>query len=65
MADEDESAADPAWRRHSLAFGSWVASVGRIRRRMAGKAPGAMKRRVPEITRRNGGGSLPTVTLRS
>jgi len=60
--NEDKSAVDLAWRRDFLGYSFWVAAGGRIKRRVAGKALGAMKQRVREITNRNGGRSLPTVT---
>jgi hypothetical protein len=59
--NEDKSAVDLAVRRDFLGYGFWVAEGRRIKRRVAGKALGAMKQRVREITSRNGGRSLSTV----
>ncbi len=61
VVNEDKSAVDLAWKRDFLGYSFWVAAGGRIKRRVAGKALGAMKQRVREITGRNGGRSLPTV----
>jgi RNA-directed DNA polymerase len=61
VVNEDKSAVDLAWRRDFLGYSFWVAAGGRIKRRVAGKALGAMKQRVREITGRNGGRNLPTV----
>jgi group II intron reverse transcriptase/maturase len=61
VVNEDKSAVDLAWRRDFLGYSFWVAAGGRIKRRVAGRALGAMKQRVREITGRNGGRSLPTV----
>ena len=58
--NEEKSAVDLAWRRDFLGYGFWVAA-GRIRRRVASKALGAMKERVREITNRNRGRSLTAV----
>jgi len=60
VVNEDKSAVDLAWKRAFLGHSFWVAAGGRIKRRVAGKALGAMKQRVREITGRNGGRSLPT-----
>lgn len=59
--NEDKSAVDLATRRDFLGYGFYVAAGGRIRRRVARKALVAMKERVREITKRNGGRSLSTV----
>jgi len=61
VVNEDKSAVDLAWRRDFLGYSFWVAEGRRIRRRVAGKALGAMKQRVREITNRNGGRSLTAV----
>ncbi len=61
VVNEDKSAVDLAWRRDFLGYSFWVAAGGRIKRRVAGKALGAMKQRVREITGRNRGRSLPMV----
>jgi group II intron reverse transcriptase/maturase len=59
--NEAKSAVDLATRRDFLGYGFWVAAEGRIKRRVASKALGAMKQRVREITNRSGGRSLPAV----
>jgi len=59
--NEEKSAVDLAWRRDFLGYGFWVAAERRIKRRVARKALGAMRKRVREITNRNGGRSLSTV----
>lgn len=59
--NEKKSAVDLAVRRDFLGYSFWVASDGRIKRRVAGKALGAMKDRVREITNRNGGRGLAAV----
>lgn len=61
VVNEEKSAVDLAVRRDFLGYSFWVAAEGRIRRRVARKALGAMKERVREITNRNGGRSLSTV----
>jgi group II intron reverse transcriptase/maturase len=61
VVNEDKSAVDLVWRRDFLGYSFWVAEGRRIRRRVAGKALGAMKQRVREITNRNGGRSLTAV----
>ena len=61
VVNEDKSAVDLAWRRDFLGYSFWVAEGRRIKRRVAGKALGAMKQRVREITGRNRGRSLPKV----
>jgi group II intron reverse transcriptase/maturase len=61
VVNEDKSAVDLAWKRDFLGYSFWVAEGRRIRRRVAGKALGAMKQRVREITNRNGGRSLTAV----
>jgi len=61
QVNEEKSAVDLAVRRDFLGYGFWVAAGKRIKRRVAGKALGAMKERVREITNRNGGRSLPAV----
>ena len=60
--NEDKSAVDSAMKRDFLGYGFWVAAEGRVKRRVARKALGAMKERVREITNRNGGRSLSVVT---
>jgi len=61
QVNEEKSAVDLATRRDFLGYGFWVAAEGRIKRRVAGKALGAMKEKVREITTRNGGRSLSEV----
>jgi group II intron reverse transcriptase/maturase len=60
--NEEKSAVDSAMKRDFLGYGFWVAAEGRVKRRVARKALGAMKERVREITNRNGGRSLSVVT---
>jgi group II intron reverse transcriptase/maturase len=59
--NEAKSAVDLATRRDFLGYGFYVAKGGRIKRRVARKALGAMKERVRAITSRNRGRSLPMV----
>jgi group II intron reverse transcriptase/maturase len=61
VINEEKSAVDLAVRRGFLGYSFWVAGGGRIKRRVARKALGAMKQRVREITNRNGGRSLAVV----
>ena len=56
-----KSAVDLAVRRKFLGFSFWVAAEGRIKLRVAGKALGAMKAKVRELSNRNRGRSVPTV----
>ena len=60
--NEAKSAVDLATRRDFLGYGFYVAKGGLIKRRVARKALVAMKERVREITNRNGGRSLSTVS---
>jgi RNA-directed DNA polymerase len=61
VVNEEKSAVDLAWKRDFLGSSFWVAAEGRIKRRVARKALGAMKERVRAITNRNGGRSLSGV----
>jgi group II intron reverse transcriptase/maturase len=59
--NEDKSAVDWAWKRKLLGYSFWIAVDGTPKRRIAPKALQAMKDRVREITRRNGGRSIERV----
>jgi len=59
--NEAKSAVAPATRRKLLGYSLWVGPGGEIKRRVADKARAAMKQRVRQITRRNGGRSLRQV----
>ena len=61
QVNEAKSAVDLAVRRKFLGFSFWVAAEGRIKLRVAGKALGAMKAKVRELSNRNRGRSVPTV----
>lgn len=61
VINEEKSAVDLAVRRDFLGYSFWVAPGRRVKRRVAGKALGAMRKRVREITTRNGGRSLAAV----
>lgn len=63
VVNEAKSAVDLAVRRDFLGYSFWVAEGKRIKRRVARKALGTMKRRVREITNRNGGRSLSAVAM--
>ncbi len=52
------------FQRKFLGYSFWVASGGRIHRRVADKAKRTFKQRVRELTRRSGGGSLPAVVAK-
>jgi group II intron reverse transcriptase/maturase len=60
--NEAKSAVDLATRRDFLGYDFWVSRKERIKRGVARKALVAMKERVRQITNRNGGRSLSTVT---
>jgi group II intron reverse transcriptase/maturase len=60
--NEEKSTVARMWDRQFLGYSFWVAAGGRVKRRVAPKALGAMKQRVRQITRRNGGRSLEQVT---
>lgn len=59
--NESKSAIAKVWERKFLGFGFWVAPGGEVKRRVAPKAWDAMKSRVRQITRRNGGRSMAVV----
>ena len=59
--NEDKSAIDVAWNRKLLGYSFRVDAERKVKRRVAPKALHAMKDRVREITRRNGGRSLERV----
>jgi group II intron reverse transcriptase/maturase len=59
--NEDKSAIDVAWNRKLLGYDFWVAGGQTVKRGVASKALHAMKDRVRETTRRNGGRSLERV----
>ncbi len=60
--NEAKSAVAHATERKFLGFSFWVsARHGKIKRRIASQALNRMKERVRELTRRNGGRSLPDV----
>jgi group II intron reverse transcriptase/maturase len=58
----EKSAVARVWDRKFLGYSFWVAAGGVVKRRVAPKALEEMKRRVRQITRRNGGRSLEQVT---
>jgi group II intron reverse transcriptase/maturase len=60
----EKSAVAPVWERQFLGLAFWVAPGGKVKRRVAKKALQAMKRKVREITDRNGGRSLSQVVER-
>lgn len=57
----EKSAVAPVWERQFLGLAFWVGPGKQIKRRVAKKALQAMKRKVKEITDRNGGRSLSQV----
>jgi RNA-directed DNA polymerase len=59
--NEAKSAVAPAWHRKLLGYSFWRGPKGTVKRRVAPKAMTAMKDRVREITRRNGGRSMERV----
>lgn len=59
--NETKSAVARPWERKFLGYSFWVASGRVVRRRVAPKALAAMKRRVRQITSRNGGRSMRRV----
>ena len=59
--NESKSAVAHPQVRKFLGYSFWYAKGGEVRRRVAPKALVAMKERVRQITRRNGGRSLKTV----
>ena len=56
--NESKSALDLAWNRKLLGYSFWVAPGRVVKRRVAGKALSAMKRRVRILTRRTRGRSI-------
>lgn len=62
--NEEKSAVDRPWNRKFLGYSFWVAPGRKVKRKVAPKAQEAMKERVREITARNGGRSMATVTKR-
>jgi RNA-directed DNA polymerase len=59
--NEAKSAVDLAVRRQLLGYGCWVATGGRVKLRVAGKALEKLKAKVRKLTRRNRGRSVPRV----
>ena len=59
--NESKSAVASVFSRRFLGYSFWAAPGGVIKRRVAGKALGAMKDRVRALTTRNGGRSLAQV----
>jgi RNA-directed DNA polymerase len=60
--NEEKSAVDRPWNRKFLGYSFWVAPGRKVKRKVAPKALEAMKERVRELTARNGGRSMATVT---
>jgi group II intron reverse transcriptase/maturase len=60
--NEDKSAVARVWDRKFLGYSFWVAPGRKVELRMAAKALVAFKRRIRQITSRNGGRSLEQVT---
>lgn len=60
--NEEKSAVDRPWNRKFLGYSFWVAPGRKVKRKVAPKALEAMKERVREVTARNGGRSMATVT---
>jgi RNA-directed DNA polymerase len=61
QVNESKSAVGRVWDRKLLGYSFWVAAGRVVKRRVASQALRAMKERVREITRRNGGRSLESV----
>ncbi|MFL5409149.1 MAG: group II intron reverse transcriptase/maturase, partial [Myxococcales bacterium] len=59
--NEAKSAVARPWDRKFLGYSFWVAKGREVKRRIARQALAAMKERVRQITRRNGGRSLDAV----
>jgi RNA-directed DNA polymerase len=59
--NEAKSAVARPWDRKFLGYSFWVAKGREVKRRVASQALTAMKERVRQITRRNGGRSLDSV----
>ena len=62
QVNEAKTAVDLTVRRTFLGFSFWVAAGSQVKLRVAGKALDAMKAKVRELSNRNWGRSLPTVT---
>jgi group II intron reverse transcriptase/maturase len=60
--NEDKSAVARVWDRKFLGYSFWVAPGRKVELRVAAKALVAFKRRIRQITSRNGGRSLEQVT---
>jgi len=56
--NESKSAVTRPWARKFLGYSFWVAKGGEVKRRVAPKALAAVKERIRQITRRNGGQSM-------
>ena len=54
----EKSAVAPAFERQFLGISFWLDSSGKVRRKVAAKAMQALKAKVKELTRRNGGRSM-------
>jgi RNA-directed DNA polymerase len=61
--NESKSAIDLAWNRKILGYSFWVAPGRVVKRRVAGKALGAMKERVRHITRRTRGRTIKQIAM--
>ncbi len=59
--NETKSAIARPWERKFLGYSFWFAKGGTVKRRVASKALIAMKDRVRDITKRNGGRSIASV----
>jgi RNA-directed DNA polymerase len=59
--NRDKSQVAPAPKCSFLSYSFWYGKGGAVMRRVAPKATGALKRRVRQITRRNGGRSIGAV----
>lgn len=61
--NEAKSAVDRPWKRDFLGYSFWVATGREIRRKIGTRALYTMRRRIREITHRNGGRTLERVAL--
>ncbi len=61
LVNEEKSAVARVRGRSFLGYSFWVAAGGKVKRRVAAKALGAMKQRVRRITSRSGGRSMAQV----
>ena len=59
--NREKSKVAPAQKGSFLSYSFWYGKAGAVMRRVAPKATEALKRRVRQITRRNGGRSLDAV----